>query len=238
MNSPQFSVIVPTLDPGPLLSRALTSIRLQGHHVGEILIVDGGSTSVDIGEFASHDVRILGGAGVSLVDAWNQGIESATSPWIAFLDSDDYWLPGCLSFHLQALADVREITGELPPAATGRIRFECNEAKPPAQFRSHLLDEEPVGWMPGSTVVRADEARAIGSFQSGLGVASDIEWIVRLRDHADFAITDQVVLTKNVRATSVSMASSEGGSDSPYSRDLLNLARQRVATLNSRTHDQ
>lgn len=232
------SVIVPTLNPGASLNRALHSIQSQGAAVGEILIVDGGSTSLEYDTTDPARLRVLGGPGVSLVDAWNLGIESSTSPWIAFLDSDDYWMTGCLEAHGQALHRAFDAIGEPQAACTGRIRFESTEETLPAQFRSHLLHEEPLGWMPGSTIVRKSVAREIGPFRDDLGVASDIEWIARLREFTHVVTTNHVVLTKAVRATSVSMASSSGGASSRYSQDLLRLARQRTATHNSANHAQ
>lgn len=222
------SVIVPTLNPGPLLDRALASIRAQGPIVREILMIDGGSSSLEYTDVAEPKVRVLGGPGVSLVEAWNLGLNSAVSPWIAFLDSDDYWFPGSLAAHEQALNRALLVTGSPHSACTGRIRYESSERRLPAQFRAHLLNETPLGWMPGSTIVRTSVAREIGPFQKDLGVASDIEWIARLREFTSVVTTDHVVLAKSVRAASVSMESSVGGTSSGYSQDLLRLARQRV----------
>jgi glycosyltransferase involved in cell wall biosynthesis len=225
------TVIIPTLNPGDRLVRCLTSVRSQGPMVGEILVIDGGSTDGSIAQHQDGDVRILGGPGVSLVDAWNLGVEQASCPWLAFLDSDDEWTPGALESHLRVVA------GNPIEATSGRVAYVCDEVPPPPQLRPELLTSTPVGWMPGSILVSSDAARRLGPFRADLGLASDIDWVDRLRSQVRCCPHDAVVLRKTVTSASVSMAGSrrEDGR-SRLSDDLLRLARER--TRRPRHQDQ
>jgi len=91
------SVVIPTYNRAEKLVRALKSVLTQSVLPLEIIIVDDASTDGTAQmDFAAMSARIrylrseanLGGA-VSR----NKGIECAVGNWIAFLDSDDVWLP-------------------------------------------------------------------------------------------------------------------------------------------------
>src|SRR4030095_4422896 len=93
------SVVIPTFNRAGVVKRALESALRQSLPPAQIIVIDDGSTD---------DTReVLGGygdtieyvrqenAGASV--ARNRGIALARHPWIAFLDSDDYWLPDHLA---------------------------------------------------------------------------------------------------------------------------------------------
>jgi glycosyltransferase involved in cell wall biosynthesis len=106
--SPEVSVVIPTYNRGSLLSRAVLSALRQAHVV-EVIVIDDGSTDSTAevvraleGErivYLNNEVRVGGAA------ARNVGIEHAKSEYVAFLDSDDEWLPGHISDSLALMAD-------------------------------------------------------------------------------------------------------------------------------------
>ncbi|MCD6294598.1 MAG: glycosyltransferase family 2 protein [Deltaproteobacteria bacterium] len=90
------SVIIPTFNRAVKTARAITSVLYQRFEEYEIIVVDDGSTDEtektlhpfkDRIRYVAHTTN----QGVSA--ARNTGIEASTAPLIAFLDSDDYWLP-------------------------------------------------------------------------------------------------------------------------------------------------
>jgi glycosyltransferase involved in cell wall biosynthesis len=93
------SVVIPLYNKREYVSRAVLSVVRQTYQPYEIIIVDDGSTddSADIVErMGVQNLRLIrqNNAGVSA--ARNRGIKEANSPWIAFLDSDDEWMPDFL----------------------------------------------------------------------------------------------------------------------------------------------
>ncbi len=89
------SVIVPTYNRADTLPKALTSIQQQTVAVDEIIVVDDGSTDKTL-EIVTKDfpqVKLISQDNSGVSCARNRGIRSSTSDWIAFLDSDDEWLP-------------------------------------------------------------------------------------------------------------------------------------------------
>jgi glycosyltransferase involved in cell wall biosynthesis len=92
------SVIIPTWNRADTLKRAVVSVLNQTYPVTEILVCDDGSTDNSkyvIEELNNRKVRWLEGprAGMPSVPR-NRGIKASSSEWLAFLDSDDEWLPG------------------------------------------------------------------------------------------------------------------------------------------------
>ncbi|QDV14254.1 UDP-Glc:alpha-D-GlcNAc-diphosphoundecaprenol beta-1,3-glucosyltransferase WfgD [Rosistilla oblonga] len=72
--------------------------------VGEIIVVDDGSTDNTVGVALSYgeDVRVLSQANAGAASARNRGIETACGEWVAFLDSDDEWHPEKIERQLDA----------------------------------------------------------------------------------------------------------------------------------------
>ena len=91
------SIIVPTYNRANLIGRAIKSILNQTYQNFEIIVVDDGSqdnTEETVKIFGDRRIIYLKhktnkGAGT----ARNTGIKTAKSEYIAFLDSDDEWLP-------------------------------------------------------------------------------------------------------------------------------------------------
>lgn len=99
------SVVVPARNRAHTLGRALQSVLSQTRAPDEILVVDDGSTDGTADVARSHEgvvcianYRARGPAG-----ARNTGVKEARGAYVAFLDSDDEWMPCHLGDSLEAL---------------------------------------------------------------------------------------------------------------------------------------
>lgn len=101
------SVILPTYNRAPVLSRAINSVLRQSYEDVELLVVDDGSTddTRTLMKFYDDDrIRYLRhdrNAGPSA--ARNTGIRKATGAYYVFLDSDDELLPHAIETLLERL---------------------------------------------------------------------------------------------------------------------------------------
>jgi glycosyltransferase involved in cell wall biosynthesis len=108
-NQPLISVVIPAYNRARLLPRTLKSVQEQTHQNWEAIIVDDGSrddTAEVAARLAREDDRIRlirqeKNAGAQA--ARNRGIRAARGQWVAFLDSDDLFLPESLEIRLAAL---------------------------------------------------------------------------------------------------------------------------------------
>jgi glycosyltransferase involved in cell wall biosynthesis len=102
------SVVIPTYNRSGLVTRAIDSALAQCRSGDEVIVVDDGSTDDTGQRLKSYAGRIVyhrianGGVG----KARNTGMDLAGNPYLAFLDSDDEWLPGKLELQ-RRLLDAR-----------------------------------------------------------------------------------------------------------------------------------
>jgi glycosyltransferase involved in cell wall biosynthesis len=106
MKLPLVSVIIPTYNRCAYIARAIQCTQNQSFSDIEIIVVDDDSkdcTPEVVAELISADPRIRWikhPVNKGSQAARNTGIRAARGDWIAFLDSDDEWLPSSLELRL------------------------------------------------------------------------------------------------------------------------------------------
>jgi glycosyltransferase involved in cell wall biosynthesis len=95
---PLLSVVVPTYNRAWCLAEALNSVLAQDVAGVELIVVDDGSTDGAPQLLAGYgeSIRVLRQDNRGVSAARNAGIAAAQGELVAFLDSDDLWLPGKL----------------------------------------------------------------------------------------------------------------------------------------------
>ncbi len=92
MQSPFFSIIIPTYNSAISLGFTIESILGQTYTNYEILIIDGGSNdgTVEVANrFSKGFIKIISERDLGIYDAMNKGITMAKGEWLYFLGSDD-----------------------------------------------------------------------------------------------------------------------------------------------------
>ncbi|MDL1963371.1 MAG: glycosyltransferase [Deltaproteobacteria bacterium] len=100
--NPLVSVIIPTYNRGWILKETIDSVLTQDFTNFELIVVNDGSTdnTQDILNSYKEDIIVLQQNNKGVSAARNMGIASASGRLIAFLDSDDLWLPKKLSIQV------------------------------------------------------------------------------------------------------------------------------------------
>ena len=108
---PTFSIVIPVFNTEKYLKECVESILNQAYDSYEIILVDDGSKDSSLQicrEYEARDKRIRAihkeNGGVS--SARNTGIELAKGKYITFIDSDDWFRQGALSFAAQRLSET------------------------------------------------------------------------------------------------------------------------------------
>lgn len=96
---PRISIITPSYNQGHFIEATIRSVLLQNYPNLEYIIIDGGSTDNTVEIIRKYEPQIT--YWVSEPDrgqthAINKGLEKATGEILAYLNSDDYYLPGTL----------------------------------------------------------------------------------------------------------------------------------------------
>lgn len=90
------SVVIPLYNKLDYIGRAIDSVIAQKRAVCEIIVVDDGSTDGSaeyVAEHYSETVKLYSQVNGGVSSARNQGVELATTDFVALLDADDYWYP-------------------------------------------------------------------------------------------------------------------------------------------------
>lgn len=194
------TVVIPTYNRAALLEQAIASVQAQTEPVGAIIVVDDGSTDDSrerVAALARRDdrIRLLSQANAGANVARNAGIAAATTPLIAFLDSDDRWTPEKMARQLAAWRSrpeaVASFTGIL--AVDGeRALFRYDIPADPSL--DDLRRHNALG-TTSAALVRADVLREAGGFDPTLPSCQDWDLWLRLRRAGPFAIAqDDLVL--------------------------------------------
>lgn len=109
---PKVSVIIPIYNVASVVAETLKSVLAQTYTDFEVLIIDDGSTDDSVvicQEFQDVRFQIIHQQNRGLAGARNTGIRHAQGDYLAFLDSDDLWLPEKLERHVQHLDTTPEV---------------------------------------------------------------------------------------------------------------------------------
>ena len=102
-NAPLVSVIIPTYNRAEIIEEAVDSVLAQDYKDFELIVVDDGSTDNTSEVLATYgdDIRVLYQENKGVSAARNRGISEAAGKLIAFLDSDDLWMPQKLTTQVE-----------------------------------------------------------------------------------------------------------------------------------------
>lgn len=184
MSQASVSVVIPSYNRTLGTMRAVASALAQGGAATEIVVVDDASTPpLDPASpgFADPRVRLVRlAANQGAASARQAGIDAASGNYVAFLDSDDLWLPGKFAAQLPLLSGPG--AGMIAVACGWRERGEArDEATRVPLASSRPIDFASGCWYcPGSTVLIAKSAFArVGPFNPLLRRLEDLEWFLR-----------------------------------------------------------
>ena len=178
------SIIIPVYNRSSLLKRALDSIYNQTVAEYEIIVVDDGSTdnTAEMLRLFFPEINYFYQSNQGVSAARNKGLEHAKGDWLAFLDSDDEWLPGKLETQINALQLESEFKVCHTEELWVRNGIRVN------QMQKH---KKTGGWIfrqclplcamsPSSILIHRSVFDAVGSFDTTLPACEDYDLWLRI----------------------------------------------------------
>lgn len=172
------SVVIPAYNVAATIGQAVDSALAQDFPDKEIIVVNDGSTDSTGEVLRSYGdrIRVIEQDNRGQSGACNVAIGAAQGEYLAFLDSDDYWLPGRIAKTLNAMmpntaAGLALCDFSLADRDTGRILGFARPGRAPT--RESIFDSWPVMTRTAVTM-RRDLALDCGGFPEGIGWGEDV----------------------------------------------------------------
>jgi len=102
---PKISIVTPSFNQGRFLDECIHSVLDQNYPNLEYLIVDGGSTDESVGVIGKYKDRLTWSVSekdAGQADAINKGFRRCTGHLVAWINADDFYLPGALKLAAEA----------------------------------------------------------------------------------------------------------------------------------------
>jgi hypothetical protein len=210
---PAASVIVPTFQRREFVTRAALSVLAQTFEDFELIVVDDGSTDGTADVVSGLDPRVRyewqENRGVSA--ARNTGVRLARGEIVAFLDSDNRWLPQHLSLVIGML--VRHPEAVLATTCPQERRLAGAAPLEEADVRDRLsefLFEVPVGYT-SCIAVRREAVVTVGGFDERLPVLEDSDLWLRLSMLGPVCLLRHLTIERHVSAGGLKQRGIESG---------------------------
>ncbi len=199
---PRISIVTPSFNQAAFLEETIVSVVNQSYPNLEYIIIDGGSTdgSADIIGKYEHALSFScsekdGG----MYDAINKGFERSTGDIMAYINSDDVYMP-------DTFRTVAKIFNDLPDVMwiTGRTGYIDEVSSVTGVAKKKLYNRVLLGkgfyQSPYSYVVNQNAVfwrrrlwETAGRIESGLELAGDFYLWVRFSEHAELYFVDELL---------------------------------------------
>lgn len=193
-------IVIPTYNRKELLKRAVQSVQNQSYKNWKLFIVDDGSTDGTKNISYGKKINIItskNNRGVS--HARNQGIKHGKADWIAFLDSDDEWLPEKLEKQIKYAKNHPQYP-----------LIHCNEVwfKNGKTFNQKKKHKKQGGRIfipsvklccisPSAVLIKRSLFKTTGLFKESFPVCEDYELWLRITSRYNVGFIDEPLLIKH-----------------------------------------
>jgi glycosyltransferase involved in cell wall biosynthesis len=226
-NNPTVSVIIPTYNRGWILKEALDSVLAQEFTDYELIVVDDGSTDDTRAILDSYgqNIIVLEQANQGVSAARNRGIAGSRAQLVAFLDSDDLWLPQKLDRQVEFFNSNPDALICQTEETWIRNGVRVNPKKR-HQKLSGMIFEPSLNLClvsPSAVMIRKSLFGAVGMFDESLPACEDYDLWLRVSCRYPVYLIDQPLIIK--RGGHEDQLSKAAGLDKYRIRSLMQLVQ-------------
>jgi glycosyltransferase involved in cell wall biosynthesis len=204
MSDPVVSVIIPSYNREHLIIKAINSILNQTYKDFEILVIDDASTDNTkqvIEDLRKENIRYFrleknGGQCI----ARNYGVKMAKGQYIAFLDSDDEWLPNKLNLQIECFKNGSDRLGCVYAFAYQNDVIKGITTLASKNFhRGNIYNRFLEGFCPPTPsifMVKKEAYQKVGGFDENLITFVDFDLWMRISQYYDFDFVEEPLIIK------------------------------------------
>lgn len=199
----KISVIIPTYNRNDKLKKAFESVLKQKALPAEIIVVDDGS-DVKASQILKGiknwktKIRIINQENKGVASARNRGIKESSFNWLAFLDSDDWWLPDKLlrqiNFHSLNPHILISQTDEIWIRKGVRINQKKYHQKKSGLIFDISLERCMIS--PSSVMIHKDILNSVGTFDESFKVVEDYDLWLRITAKYPVGLINEKLIVK------------------------------------------
>jgi glycosyltransferase involved in cell wall biosynthesis len=212
-NSPLVTIVTPSLNQARFIEETLESVLTQDYTPLEYFVVDGGSNdgTSDILAASGPRVHWISEGDDGQADAINKGFRRANGAYLAWLNSDDVYLPGAIAAmaeYLDGHPDLDLVYGHVDNIdSSGRW---LGPAKQVEKFDpSRLLNDVDFVAQPG-TMFRRSAFERVGPLDTSLHWSFDYDLWLRFAAQGRLGLVDKVLAQNRIHPATKTMT---GGLD-------------------------
>lgn len=221
--SPTVSVIIPTFNRWPLVGEAVESVLAQSVVDYEVIVVDDGSSDATVRRLSQFGarLRIFTQENLGVSAARNLGARLARGDFLAFLDSDDLWLPRKIAVQTAFMQQNPTVqicqTNEIWIRNGVRVNPKAKHRKPSGDIFLPSLELCLVS--PSAVMLQRELFERLGGFDETFPVCEDYDFWLRIAVKHPVPLIDEPLVVKR------------GGHADQLSRSVWGLDRYRVLAL-------
>ncbi len=212
--TPHVTVVIPCYNRADTVAEAVETVLSQDYPSFDVIAVDDNSTDATLDVLSRMDdprLRVVTNPGPrGPCSTRNHGAALSNSPWIAFQDSDDIWLPGKLMRQMAEVSGTDAVavycgmvvkddaTASSPvlrryPGAD--ITHVSGDIMPSLAFKSFISTQ--------TVIIRRDVFEAVGGFDETFQALVDWELMLRVAQQGNVAFVDDDLVIQRLSGNSI-----------------------------------
>lgn len=240
----QFTVVIPLYNKAAEICATLDSVFAQRYTDFEVVVIDDGSTDQSaalVKAFSDPRLRLVSQKNQGVGPARNRGVQESDSPYIAFLDADDYWYPDHLknlSTLIQrfpeakwmATAYEKAFTTSLVKAVDTPLRLKENGWQGPVEDFFAMAKKDAPAWTSAMCFSK-EFFETLGGFnpEITMGAGEDTDLWIRA------ALTQPMYWVNSVTARHQQFSSNRVSHAPTLKRKFINLDRYEALAQNNKS---
>lgn len=238
------SVIIPTYNRANFVTKAIDSVLAQTFADYEIIVIDDGSTdnTKEVLDPYRGKIQYIHQENSGVSAARNAGIRMARGNWVAFLDSDDEWMPEYLECQMQRAKEEPKIcmhmTNQIQIKISGEKinTFEEKNILNKFEKTPYIIIERPFVFVIRHlmatlqpTVICRNSLLSTGLFNEDLTIYEDMDLIARMSLKGPLGIYERPLVLSYHRDKSTETLTDQYYKKAIYSRMSINIVYDNLA---------